>query len=525
MKNMLSLLLASALFSTAFSYGAAAQEVARGVVYVDGNHNGVRDRREQGLSNVQVSNGVDVVQTDAKGYYDLPVGDDNIIFVIKPSGYMFPLDETNHPQFYCLHKPKGSPETKYAGVSATGKLPKSLDFPLHKTEEPNSFSAFIFGDPQAYNMDELAYFKKGIVAEAKLRKGPVFGISLGDLVGDDLSLHPAYKQTIGEMGVPWYNVIGNHDLNFDVTADQLSDESFERVFGPANYAFNVGNAHFMILDNIIYPHPTTGKGYQGGFRDDQLAFIKNNLAYVPKEKLVVLAFHIPLNPSNGPAFRVEDRKRLFELLKDFPHTLSLSAHTHYQEQIFYNEKHDWHGAKPHHEYNVGTTSGDWYSGKFNEAGVPVSTMRDGTPKGYALLKVDGNTYSYDYKVAGEADSYGIALFGPAVVSAKHSRRYPVYANFFLGAENDLVRYRIDDGDWKVMNRVAMEDPAYMQHLLEFDGADVYIDGRRPSDPVKSSHLWRLKLPKLKVGKHVLTIEAVDMFGRKHDASKTIEVVE
>lgn len=519
MKKFIGLLFASVLFNVALS-----QELVSGFVYLDENQNGQRDRKEKGLSDVQVSNGIDVVTTDQSGRYELPLQEDNIIFVIKPAGYAFPLDETNHPKFYHIHKPKGSPVLKFAGVAPTGKLPKSLDFPLHKVEESDTFSAFIFGDPQAYNLDELDYFARGIVNEAKERKEPVFGISLGDLVGDDLSLHPAYKKVIGEVGVPWYNVIGNHDLNFDVVNDSLADESFERVFGPANYSFNVGNAHFMILDNIIYPHPTTGKGYQGGFREDQLLFIENNLKHVDKNKLIVLAFHIPLNPNNGSSFRIEDRKRLFELLKDFPNTLSMSAHTHYQQQIFYNNQHDWHGSKPHHEYNVGTTSGDWYSGKLNGVGVPVSTMRDGTPKGYALLKVKGNTYNFDYKVAGEDDSYGIHVFGPAVVSSKNSRRYSLYANFFIGAENDVVRYRINDSEWKNMERVEIADPQYTKDVLEFDGASAFIAGKRPSDPVKSTHLWKLKLPKLEEGKQRISIEAVDMFGRTHTTVKVIDVV-
>ncbi|TDS16166.1 calcineurin-like phosphoesterase C-terminal domain-containing protein [Sphingobacterium paludis] len=520
MKNIFWALVACALSGTTH-----AQELARGVVYIDANANGLRDKKEVGLAGVSVSNGVDVVQTDAKGNYQLPVQDDNIIFVVKPSGYKLALDQENHPKFYHIHKPKGSPALKFAGVTATGKLPKSVDFALQPVEEPAKFSAFVFGDPQAYNEAEMDYFKRAVVDEAKTRKGPAFGISLGDLVGNDLSLHPGYKQTISQMELPWYNVIGNHDLNFDVKSDSLSDESFERLFGPANYAFNVGNAHFIILDDVLYPHPTTGEGYQGGFRKEQLDFVENNLRFVPKEKLVVLAFHIPLNPDNEGWFRNEDRQRLFDLLKDYPNTLSLSAHTHFQQQNYYNASHGWKGKQPHHEYNVGTTSGDWYSGQLNAQGVPVSAMRDGTPKGYAILHIDNDKYAFDYKVVGQDDDYAIDLYGPAVVSAKYVRRYPLYANFFIGAKDNVLRYRVDKGNWKTMERVADQDPAYTASVLAFDGADSFVDGRRPSDAVPSTHLWKIKLPKLAIGKHSITVEAKDMFGRVHTANKEIEVVE
>ncbi|SMG39188.1 3',5'-cyclic AMP phosphodiesterase CpdA [Sphingobacterium psychroaquaticum] len=520
MKNLYWSLLACLVTGT-----AVGQEVAKGTIYVDENGNGRRDKKEIGLAGVSVSNGRDVVQTDKNGRYALQVEKDNIIFVIKPSGYSIPLDADNQSKFYYIHKPEGSPALKYKGVDATGSLPKEIDFAVVPTMESTKFDAFVFGDPQAYTEEEMAFFKKGVVDEAKNKKGPLFGISLGDLVGDDLTLHPSYRKTIAHMGLPWYHVIGNHDMNLDAVHDSLSDEGFERAFGPANYSFNVGDAHFIVLDDIIYPHPTKGKGYQGGFRKDQLEFVANDLKFVPTNKLVVLAFHIPLNPDNDESFRNEDRQVLFDLLAAYPNTLSLSAHTHFQQQNFYTAAHGWKGTTPHHEFNVGTTSGDWYSGLPNGDGVPTSMMRDGTPKGYAILSIDGNRYTFDYKVVGEDEAYTIGVFGPAVVKAKYAGRYHVYANFFLGSADDKVTYRVNNGAWKTMEKVVGEDPNYVQALLAYDGAKTLQPGRRPSDASSSAHLWKLKLPKLKAGKHMIEIEAIDMFGRKHETKKEIEVVE
>src|SRR5690606_26287650 len=283
--------------------------------------------------------------------------------------------------------------------------------------------------------------------------------------------------------------IGNHDLNFDVDTDSLSDETFEKNFGPANYSFNVADAHFLILDDIIYLHPETGKGYQGGFRKAQLDFIENDLRLVSKEKLIVLSMHIPLNPENNKSFRPQDRQRLFYILAEFPNIVTVSAHTHYQQQNFYDSKHGWNGKKPLHEYNVGTTSGDWYSGTLNSSGVPVSTMRDGTPKGYAILEVKGNQYAFKYQEVGDANKEGLSVYGPSVVAKKYIGRYPLYVNFFMGSVNDDIRYQIDGGEWKKMQRVESFDPAYYRTVLEFDGATALVDGRRPSNPVASKHLW------------------------------------
>lgn len=502
-----------------------AQEKAKGIIFEDGNGNGKKDRKEKLLSNVLVSNGVDVVATNNKGAYELNVTNDSPIFVIKPSGYQFLLDEFNLPKFYYLHKPQGSPNLKFAAVKPTGTLPKSIDFGLVPSKESNQFTAFTFGDPQAYTKDEIQYFINGVVKEIDKDKA-VFGISLGDLVGDDLTLQPDYKNAIKQIGLPWYNVMGNHDMNYDAKIDEHSDETYELNFGPNNFSFNYGKVHFIILDDILYPDPRDNKSYWAGLREDQLKFIENDLKFVPKDHLVVLSFHIPLEDNNGEWFRVADRERLFELLKDYPNTLSLSAHTHVQQQIFYGKDKGWKQAKPHHEYNVGTTSGDWYSGEMNEQGVPTSTMRDGTPKGYAMIHFDGNKYKVDYKVAGKSAEYQINVFAPKAVMKAEKSRHFVYANVFMGTPNDEVLYSINGGEWKKMEFANEGDPNYESTYYKWDVSEKAIKGRRPSKSMNSTHLFAAKIPtKLEKGQHTIKVKATDMYGNVHYGETTYRITE
>lgn len=526
MKTILSVLISFLLWSQ-----VSAQTVAKGYVYEDANGNSKKERREKGISGISVSNGVEVVQTDNKGYYELPVGNDNILFVIKPSGYKVPLNEVNQPLYYYIHKPLGSPaDFKYKGSEPTGNLPKSVDFALVPYDEPTKFTSLIFGDPQAYNLDEVEYFAKGIVSELEGIENIGFGLSLGDLVGDDLILHNPYIQAVSKVGIAWYNLMGNHDMNYDATTDSLADETYEVNFGPANYSFNYGNAHFIVLDDILYPDPRDDQGYWGGFRKDQLDFVENSLKFVDKNKLIVLAFHIPLlsegNLPNGP-FRMEDRQRLFDILKEYPNTLSMSAHTHLQRHNFYGKEDGWHQEKPHHEYNAGTTSGDWYSGEFNEQGVPASTMRDGTPKGYAFLTIDNNQYKIDYKVAGKPKEYQIEIFSPKVVAQGRNTSAGIYANFFMGTKGDKVEYRINDGEWAPMSFVEDIDPAYVSQLYKWDLTEKLMRGRRPSNAVESTHLWRANIPArtLPVGSHKIEVKATDMFGNVFTEVKDFDVKE
>ena len=509
------------LLSLLVSLGLSAQSTVSGTVYADANGNGERDRQEAGIADVSVTNGVDVVRTDAAGRYTLPVGDDNIIAVIKPAGYGVPTDSTNLPRYYYLHKPAGSPAAKFPGVAPTGPLPASVDFALRPQQESETFTALIFGDPQPYTREEVDYFARGIVAEVEGIGDVPFGLSLGDLVGNDLDLFDPYTEAVRRVGIPWYNLMGNHDMNFDAATDALSDETYEAHFGPANYAFNYGKVHFIVLDDILYPDPRDSSGYWGGFRPDQLDFVENDLKFVPEDHLIVLAHHIPLDEYGGETFRDEDRDRLFSLLERFPHTLSLSAHTHIQRQDFFGPEEGLRRPAPHHEYNVGTTSGDWYSGLLNADGIPVSTMRDGTPKGYAFLHFDGNTYSVDYKVAGKPADYRMELFHPRVVAHGRGSKAGIYANVFLGTEGDTVEYRVDEGEWQPMAYVEEQDPTYEASIYAWDTAEALPTGRRGSSPVASTHLWRGAIPtRLSPGEHTIEVRATDRYGRTTTTSST-----
>ncbi|MGD1891957.1 MAG: calcineurin-like phosphoesterase C-terminal domain-containing protein [Cyclobacteriaceae bacterium] len=504
-----------------------AQQTVTGRVYEDQNTNGKKERREPGVAGVPVSNGKAVVLTDEDGRYELPIDNDEIIFVIKPSGYELPVNALNLPQFYYIHKPGGSPELDFSGVTPTGKLPKSVDFTLLPTEEQESFTGLFFGDPQPYDLDEVGYFDRAVVEEVAGIQNVPFGLSLGDLVGDNLDLFQPYNEAISRVGIPWWNVYGNHDMNFDVEVDTLADETFEATYGPANYAFTYGKEHFVVLDNVMYPDPRDGKGYWGGFREDMFTFLENDLKHVPKDHLVVVSFHIPIyEPEGNDTFIDEDRDRLFSILSDFPHTLSLSAHTHIQQHHFFTEEDGWMGTGEHHHYNVGTTSGDWYSGKLDENGIPMSTMRDGTPKGYAFITFNGNEYTIDYKVVGEEGDYRMRIFTPKVVPHNQRTSAGIYVNFFQGSEKASLRYRVDGRDWENMNYTVALDPAFQGMLHEWDYTEELMPGRRPSNAVPSRHLWQARIPNdLELGEHTVEVEATDMFGRTFTQTSTYRIAE
>lgn len=515
---------------TFFISQTPAQTTATGKIYLDSNENGNLDSGEEGVENVAVSNGRDVVMTNEDGEYSLEIDkDEGKIFVIKPAGYKLPQNELNQPQFYYIHKPNGSPDLKYDGVQPTGKLPETVNFPLLKAEQKDEFSVLLFGDPQPYTEQEVEYFDSDIVTELHDAKGYEFGITLGDIVGDDLDLYEPYKQSVAKIGIRWFNVYGNHDMNFDAGSDSLADETFEETFGPPTYSFNHGKAHFIILDDVIYPREDGESGYIGGFTDKQLEFIENDLKHVSEDRLVVMAFHIPLFLEDyGRTFRVDDRERLFDLLKDYPHTLSLSAHTHMQQFHFFDADDDWKRIEPHPHYNVGTTSGDWWSGVPDERDIPPTLMRDGTPNGYAMLNIDGNDFTIDYRAADYPENYRMSLWGPEVVPQDSWHGAELYVNYFLGNEYTEVEYRIrgQKENWQEMSKVEEQDPHVAKLRQKWDTADEVLEGKRPSNPVKSTHLWKTGVPNnLPLGEQTIEIRVTDMFGRVFIDEFTYKVVD
>ena len=290
---------------------SCAAGTARGVVFEDRNGNGSRDAGEPGLAGVAVSNGLDVVLSDAKGRYKLPVEDGTVLFVTKPSGYSVPLGPDMLPRHYYVHDPDGTPAElglRYAGVEPTGPLPKSVDFPLQAAEEPERFDVIWFADPQTRVGEEIDFLRDDVVAELAGVEA-AFGITAGDIMYDDLSLYPRYNEVIARIGIPWYNVPGNHDLNLMAELHEDGRETFKRIFGPPYHSFDYGNAHFVVLDDVHYlgsrlgrdkERPRTAGKYEGRIEGRQLAWLANDLRHVPKERLVVLGMHIPLRCAVDP---------------------------------------------------------------------------------------------------------------------------------------------------------------------------------------------------------------------------------
>lgn len=498
--------------------------VATGVVFVDKNGSRTRDADETGLAGVGVSNGRDVVQTDADGRYTLAVDDDSIVFVIKPGGYRTVTDKDHLSRFYYIHKPAGSPrDLGFPGVEPTGPLPAKIDFPLYAVEEPAAFDVIFFGDPQPRDQKEIDYIAHDVV-EDLVGVDAAFGVTLGDILFDDLSLFDSLNRTVGKIGIPWYNVIGNHDINFAAETDELSDETYERVYGPAYFAFDYGSVHFIVVDDIHWVKEGDKKLYRSGLSEKQLTFIENDLKQVPQDHLVVAMMHIPLVKSTP--WIEPRREKLLRLLESREHCISLAGHTHHHEHVMLTDTDGWKGPKPHHHMINVTVCGAWWSGKPDEHGIPHTMCADGTPNGYTVMHFDGTSYLLDYRAARRGADEQLRITAPEDVLVADAADLEFRANVFNAFPDAVVEWRLNDSDWQPMQKTEKETDPIFQALFDEEQPSLpdNLPWRKLAKPMVCPHLWKatLKTSQQK-GTHLIQVRATNPNGQVLKGERIIRV--
>jgi hypothetical protein len=501
------------LLCTAMPAAAAGQ--ARGFVFEDADSDGVRDAGEPGVAGVAVSNGLDVVQTAEDGSYQIALAKNAILFITKPAAYDLPLDERGLPLFYYRHYPKGTPEKlelHFRGIEPSGPLPESINFSLHRGELLENFEAILLADPQPKSAKELGYFRDDVVAEL-VGSGAAFGITLGDIMYDILASYPRYIEIVGQIGIPWLHLPGNHDVNSEAPDDERSLETYKSHFGPSYYSFDYGQAHFIALDSVNYlgkkgsrklAHDGENSKYEGWIVDRQLTWLKNDLALVPAAKLIVLAMHIPLE-AYGDRGRtrgvVGNTAAVLDLLEAREHVMAIAGHLHSTQHHYLGER--------LHMHVLTTACGSWWSGPKDERGIPVAYQEGGTPNGYHLMSVEGNSATIRFKAANEPADFQLRVW---------LEEGSIVVNLFDGGPRSTVEYQLDDGEALAMERVYRNDP-FIDDLFERTKKSwkSWID----IDP--SPHLWVAPLPEnLGPGVHTIKVRAVDEYGRVHTGSRIYE---
>lgn len=441
------------------------------------------------VGGVPVTDGVSTVVTDKKGRYTLNTTSDRpFVYYSLPSGYRSPV-VNGVPVFYAAIDPADPKQTR--------------NFELHKAPGSQENHAFVvWADPQVLDSSELILLKEVTkdvqkTIEDLARTVPVHAIGAGDIVFDRLHLFTPYKEITATTGVPFYQAIGNHDMDYNKRSDERSTRSYYSHFGPAYYSYNVGKVHYITLKSVFY----YGDSYQymGYLDENQLRWLEHDLAQVAKGSTVVVTMHIPSTYGDSPRGEYGSRMRnsvmnkheLYRILAPYNvHIMAGHSHNQWNMVIAPNILEHMHAA----------ASGAWWQGE-------VAT--DGTPKGYTVYEVSGDSLTWYFKGVNASREEQLKVY-PAGADTLHPGH--IIANVY--------NY---DPLWKVW---WYENDQRMGEMERYWGVDplagqLYQPGKNKKHSWLSAgptyHLFRAKV---KDPKAVVSIVVQDRFGNTY--KKTLQ---
>ena len=359
------------------------------------------------------------------------------------------------------------------------------------------FALFGLADPQVSRLTHIERFIRQVApdinAHAHTELGlPSYGITLGDVISmgsTDLSKEvlPAMRDAmhIDKVGIPVFQVMGNHDNCYmtaknpvygrDLREINLNiQRMFETTFGPINYSFNRGDAHIVGMRNIQWKSGDNcaTDNTLTAFTEEQYEWLKQDLAVVPKNKVVVLCVHIPLY-NNGKIGDGSYRQEVLTMLDEFAEAHVISGHLHYQR----NYDHTLVSSSPHKIYEHAQAA-------VNGASWTSNINGDGVPNGYGVYIFDGNTikdwYYKGYPYGMDTRDYQIRLYrGNTITGVEIPKDDPnkngTKGYYQFGYSDDILLANVFNSDtaWKVE---VYEDGAYsgkMTSLSAYHAAVAY----------------------------------------------------
>jgi hypothetical protein len=325
---------------------------------------------------------------------------------------------------------------------------------------------------------------------------PCYGVTLGDIVYSEGNRNnvpemPDMRANMSKdlTGMPIFQVMGNHDYTYfkagqPLEADETSStpnmkaqRAFEEVFGPIDYSWNRGDVHFVCMRNMQWnSNASSASEYTARFTDQQYEWLKQDLAAVSKDKMVILCVHIPVADMSRQ-YASLNVQNVINLLKQFKEAHIMSGHTHYSRNVpTFND-----GI---YEHVHAAVSGCWWYSNVNG---------DGSPNGYGVYEIDGTTIrNWYYKGVNKgmnSRDYQLRLYRGNIQGGGSKEKFASpYGDQVL-----LANVFNADPDWKVKvyeNGVYSGDMTLITHVSKENDTPVFTDAATPSVPsANTSRDW------------------------------------
>jgi predicted phosphodiesterase len=336
--------------------------------------------------------------------------------------------------------------------------------------------AFV-GDPQVDSEAELAYARRSVYRELRERRDVDLAIFLGDLVNDKPELLAPSRASLDSLPYAWACVPGNHDRDVYKEKGKARDmATYSQVIHTPDTSFVRSGVRFIMMDDVRLVQTAA---YEGGFREDQKAWLREQLEATPDDMPAVLCAHIPFRE-----FKALDS--LETILAVHPKLLLMCGHTHTMARHTLS----FPGGLQVEEVLAGAACGSWWRGRPDRYGIPCATQNCGAPRCYYVADFDKGGYKLDYKVIGEPSSV------KASATVMDSTR--LVLNVYGGAMEGEVQVKLPGHrGWITLKRTAEPAPEVLE-TYEFNKT---ITGRRSGNPLfipmlrsKSPHIWSTDIP-------------------------------
>lgn len=504
------------------------------------------DYEAKPVAGVAVSDGVLVTTTDAEGRYYLRSERKNVfVFISIPKNFRVAIDRAV-PQFFQRFK------------STRTSTYEQHNFVL-APEENTRHRVLVWSDTHLANRTDDAnqfkkFFKPDIeqqIAKAKSEGVKLYAVGLGDLAWDeywyknDYSLKD-YREDISDFDLTIFSSPGNHDNDPSIADDFLAAAGFRDNLNPLYYSFNIGDIHYIMMDNTLFKNSGASSNsynvqdYTEGFTDDQMKWLKADLATVPEGTTIIFGLHIPWtnrSQANGnftyamPAtFRTWVESMLSKYTVHF-----ISGHTHTNYTNIINSK--------MMEHNIAGVCGTWWwTGYYSKNKCRLNG--DGSPSGYKVFDINGSDVKWQFKVMSRDESYQFRaydlrnclitrdLYCPAATNSKVSDDFfSQYANGWDKSANTsstrkiLINLFDYNSDWDLtvtengtnlsVTRVDTYDPL---HTVFFNMGRMNTNSTSMTFPTgKSAHFFEVSTSS---ATSTVIIKAVDPFGRVYEETMT-----
>lgn len=215
--------------------------------------------------------------------------------------------------------------------------------------------------------------------------------ALGQTYGRSDSLYNLYGEVVKKLNMPLYNTMGNHEVfglyeksGISPHHKEYGKQLYENRLAKRYYSFDYKNWHFIVLDGIGF---TDDRRYYGHIDEEQIEWLKQDLAKAGKNKPVAISTHIPLlsvgsqimtGPTKGfeKGSIITNADEVIKILEQFNVKLVLQGHLHFLEDINYNGIHYITG---------GAVSSNWWKGP-----------RYGMEEGFLKIDVAGEKFEWEY---------------------------------------------------------------------------------------------------------------------------------